>query len=238
MQHEKYNVQHGKSAPKAQHENSVTRKKVQYEKIETWKKCNSEKVQHEMSTARKKCYSKIVKNEKSTTRESATRKVYNKKKWNLKRVQYKKSATQKKCNMKQHEKRDNMKRVQHTKRCNMKRVQHQKSATWKECNMKKWNTEKVLHEMSATHKKSATWSSCNMKQNEKRCAMKRVIHAKKVHKNTALDCTNGQRAVQWRTVIHWFKSFSVDKAVSFCIIRVSQWLHFLIHEFLSSFILI
>ena len=57
--------------------------------------------------------------------------------------------------------------------------------------MKKCNSGEVQHETSATQKK------CNMKQSVKKCNMKkaaRVKYAKKVHKNSSLECTDGSES--------------------------------------------
>ena len=73
----------------------------------------------------------------------------------------------------------------------MKKVQHGIIATRKECNRKNYNIEK-----------SATWKQCNLTKvqqkksvTRKKCNMKMVTRVKyggkKVHKYSALECTNG-----------------------------------------------
>ena len=55
--------------------------------------------------------------------------------------------------------------VYSTKKCILKRVQYEKC-----------NTEKLQQEMSIRQKSA---SECNLKQNETRCNMKKVQHAKR-----------------------------------------------------------
>ena len=155
-----------------------------HEKSTTWKMCNAEKVQHEMSTARKTWYSKIVQNEKSATRKSATRNE---------------------CNMEQHEKRCNMRRVQHTKKCNMnmvwhKKVQPEKSAIWKSATRIKPNTKWVHYKKKWDMMRVQHKATREKVQHEKSA---RVKYGKKVHKNSALEWTNGSRAICWWTIIPW-----------------------------------
>ena len=68
----------------------------------------------------------------------------------------------------QHEK------VQYWNKCIMEIMQLDQSATKRHCNLKK-----------VQHEKSTTWKKCNMEK------VTRVNkYGKKVHKNSALECTN------------------------------------------------
>ena len=144
-----------------QYENGTTRKKMPHEKSTTWKMCNAEKVQHGK-----------VQHEMSATQKSAT--------WC-------------ECNMEQHEKRCNRRRVQHTKKCNMnmvwhKKVQPEKSAIWKSATRIKPNTKWVHYKKKWDMMRVQHKATREKVQHEKSA---RVKYGKKVHKNSALEWTNG-----------------------------------------------
>ena len=75
----------------------------------------------------------------------------------------------------------------------MNKIQHEKIAAWKEFHMKKCNSDKIKHKMSATQKK------CDMKRKQEEATREKVQleksarmkYAKKVHKNSRLECTKG-----------------------------------------------
>ena len=68
------------------------------------------------------------------------------------------------------------------------------SATWKDCSMKKCNSEKVQHEWKSAkvqHEVIAAWSRTTKGATWKKVTG--VKYFKKVHQNSALECTNGNR---------------------------------------------
>ena len=89
-------------------------------------------------------------------------------------------------------------KVQHEKSATHKKVQHEQGKARKKCNLKRLQYEKVQHG-KVKHEMSATVKKCDMKQVQHEATRENVQHeksvivkyAKDVHKNTALECTNG-----------------------------------------------